>query len=386
VDFQLTEAQRMLKQNIGEVAEKEFKPKANEWEISGKFPSEEVMKRLAELGFLGIPLPVEYGGQGRSNLDCILAVEEFARVSLLATWPVFEAGVGPIKAIEHFGTEEQKRKYLTAASRGEMEIAIGVTEPESGSAATDMTTQAILDGDRYVVNGVKHFIITGGKAGAYVVWLRFGEEKGARGIGGLIVDSGSPGLSFGKQERLMGLNGVDMHDLIFNNCQVPRENLLVEQGGFGKLMSALDLQRCGNAAVSLGIAQAALDEAMKYSQQRKQFGKDICEFQAIQFLLADMLMNLEAARLLVYRAVANGGEGFPSRLEASMAKCFANDMVVEVAGAAFKVHGAYGYSKDYPVERLLRDSWAWGVAAGTTQMQRVTIASVMLRRRFDQSR
>jgi len=236
------------------------------------------------------------------------------------------------------------------------------------------------------VNGMKRFVSGGGQADVYVTYVRLSEQKGAKGIGGLIIEKGTPGFSFGKQEQFMGMRGTPSCDLIFEDCRVPKENLVVKEGDFRKLMTAFDLERCGNATMCLGIAQGALEEAMAYSQQRKQWGKEICEFQAIQFMLADMALKVEAARLLIYRATVNAAAGLPVPLEANLAKCFANQMVREVTGLALQIHGGYGYSKDYPLERLFRDGWGWGVAGGTIEMQKITIASFLLQRRFDQRR
>lgn len=386
MDFQLTEEQRMLKRLAHDVAEKEFRPKAAEWDEKAEFLPQEYFKKLADLGFLGLPIPERYGGQGRGALEAILVIEELARVCRLAAWPVFESSVGPVRVIEQFGTEGLKERYLPPVCRGEMTIAVGMTEPEAGSALTDLRTRAVLDGEHYVINGQKRFVSGGGEAQAYVVYVRLSQQIGARGIGGIVVDKGTPGFSFGKQERFMGLRGIPSSDLFFEDCRVPKENLVVPEGGFSKLMTVFDLERCGNATMCLGIAQGALEESLKYSQERKQFGKDICEFQAIQFMLADMALKVEAARLLIYRAVVNAGEGLPSVVESNLAKCFANEMVREVAGLALQLHGGYGYSQDYPIERMLRDGWGWGVAGGTIQIQKVRIASQLLNRRFDQRR
>ena len=386
MDFQLTEEHRMLKRLAHDVAEKEFRPKAAEWDEKAEFLPQEYFKKLADLGFLGLPIPERYGGQGRGALEAILVIEELARVCRLAAWPVFESSVGPVRVIEQFGTEGLKERYLPPVCRGEMTIAVGMTEPEAGSALTDLRTRAVLDGEHYVINGQKRFVSGGGEAQAYVVYVRLSQQIGARGIGGIVVDKGTPGFSFGKQERFMGLRGIPSSDLFFEDCRVPKENLVVPEGGFSKLMTVFDLERCGNATMCLGIAQGALEESLKYSQERKQFGKDICEFQAIQFMLADMALKVEAARLLIYRAVVNAGEGLPSVVESNLAKCFANEMVREVAGLALQLHGGYGYSQDYPIERMLRDGWGWGVAGGTIQVQKVRIASQLLNRRFDQRR
>lgn len=386
MDFQLTEEQRMLKRLAHDVAEKEFRPKAAEWDEKAEFLPQEYFKKLADLGFLGLPIPERYGGQGRGAIEAILVIEEMARVCRLAAWPVFESSVGPVRVIEQFGTEGLKERYLPPVCRGEMTIAVGMTEPEAGSALTDLRTRAVLDGEHYVINGQKRFVSGGGEAQAYVVYVRLSQQIGARGIGGIVVDKGTPGFSFGKQERFMGLRGIPSSDLFFEDCRVPKENLVVPEGGFSKLMTVFDLERCGNATMCLGIAQGALEESLKYSQERKQFGKDICEFQAVQFMLADMALKVEAARLLIYRAVVNAGEGLPSVVESNLAKCFANEMVREVAGLALQLHGGYGYSQDYPIERMLRDGWGWGVAGGTIQIQKVRIASQLLNRRFDQRR
>jgi len=386
MDFQLTEEQKMLKKMVHDFAEKEFRDKVAGWEARGERLPREYVKKMAELGLLGLCLPVEYCGQGRSAFEAILAIEELARVSPLCASPVFEANVGPVKVIEQFGTEEQKRKYIPPVCCGDSMISVAMTEPEAGSALTDLATRAVLDGDYYVVNGQKRFVSGGGESDVYMVYVRLSEQKGAKGIGGLIIEKGTPGFSFGKQEQFMGLRGMASCDLYFDNCRVPKENLVVKEGEFRKLMLAFDLERCGNATMCLGIAQGALEAAMEYSQQRKQWGKEICEFQAIQFMLAEMAMRVEAARLLIYRAVVNAGMGLPSPLEASLAKCFANQMVREVTAVAVQIHGGYGYSKEYPVERMMRDGWGWGIAGGTIEIQKITIASQLLGRRFDQRR
>ncbi|MFQ5996436.1 MAG: acyl-CoA dehydrogenase family protein [Dehalococcoidales bacterium] len=384
MDFQLNEEQKMLKRMVHDLAEKEFRPKVAEWETQAQFIDEEDIKKLADLGLLGLALPVEYEGQGGTAFGAILAIEELARISPVCAYPVFEAAVGPVRVIEQFGTDEQKRRYIPPVCQGKSLIAVGMTEPEAGSALTDLSTRAVLDGRHFVVNGSKCFVSAGGEADVYVVYVRLSEQKGARGIGALIIEKGTPGFSFGKQEQHMGLRGIPNCELIFEDCQVPKENLLVKEGDFRKLMTAFDLERCGNATMCLGIAQGALEEAMTYAQQRKQWGKDICEFQAIQFMLADMSIKVEAARFLIYRAVVNAETGLPSPLEANLAKCFANEMVREVTGLALQIHGGYGYSKEYPVERMLRDGWGWGIAGGTIEMQKITIASQLLNRRFDQ--
>jgi alkylation response protein AidB-like acyl-CoA dehydrogenase len=323
-------------------------------------------------------------GAGLTTFDAFLAIAELARVSPIAAMPVFETSVGPVRVVEQFGTEDQKKRFIPPACTGEKLMAVAMTEPEAGSALTDLQTRAVLKGDHYLVNGQKRFISGGGHSDLYMVYVRLSETKGAKGIGGLVVEKDSPGFHFGKQETFMGLHGMPSCDLIFEDCLVPRENLIIPEGGFAQLMQAFDVERCGNATMSLGIAWGALEAAKKYSQERKAFGKPICEFQAVQFLLADMAMRVEAARMLIYRAAVNAGQGLPSVFESSVAKCFTNEIAKEVTDMSLQVFGGYGYSKEYPIERMLRDSRGWPLAGGTVQMQRINIAGAMLGRRFSQ--
>ena len=258
---------------------------------------------------MGICLPERFGGGGQTAFEAVLAIEELARVSPIIAFPVFETSVGPIRVVDQFGTEEQKQRFIPPACTGEKLMSVAMTEPGAGSALTDLSTKAVLKGDHYVLNGQKRFISGGGHSDLYLVYVRFNEIKGAKGIGGIVVEKNTPGLSFGKQEEFMGLQGMPSSDLIFEDCLVPKENLVIPQGDFAKLMQAFDVERCGNATMSLGIAWGALEAAKKYAQERQAFGKPICEFQAIQFLLADMAMRVEAARLLIYRAATNAGTG-----------------------------------------------------------------------------
>ena len=232
MNFQLTEEQTMLKRMVHDFAEKEVRPQAAEWEEKAEHLPQDCLQKLIDLGLIGMTLPQSYGGQGQEALDAILAIEELARVTILAAHPVFESSVGPVRVIEQFGTEELKQKYLPPASRGEMFFAVGMTEPEAGTALTDLTTRAVLDGDHYIVNGQKRFVTGGGVAEGYVVYVRLSEDRGARGIGGLVIEKGIPGFTFGKQEQPMGFRGTPSCDLIFQDCRVPRENLVVKEGEF----------------------------------------------------------------------------------------------------------------------------------------------------------
>ncbi len=384
MDFQLSEEQRMFKQSVHDFADERLAPLVEGWDQKGEILDHSILSQYLDMGLLGITLPEKYGGAGLPAFDAILAIEELARVSPLAAMPVFETSVGPIRVVELFGTEEQKERFIPLACTGEKLMAVAMTEPEAGSALTDLTTRAILKGNHYVINGQKRFITGGGYSDSYMVYVRMSDAKGAKGIGGIIVEKDSPGFTFGKQETFMGLRGTPSCDLIFQDCIVPKENLVVPEGGFAFLMQAFDVERCGNATMSLGIAWGALEAAKQYAQERKAFGKLICEFQGVQFLLADMAMKVEAARLLIYRAAVNAGLEIPSIYESSVAKCFANEIGKEVTDMALQVFGGYGYSTEYPVERMLRDSRGWPLAAGTVQIQRVNIAGAMLGRRFSQ--
>lgn len=384
MDFQLTDEQRIFKKMVHDFANERVAPMVKTWDEQGIPVPQSFLSEYVDRGLLGITLPEKYGGGGLSAFEAILAIEELARVSCIAASPVFETSVGPIRVVEQFGTEEQKQRFIPPSCTGEKMMSVAMTEPEAGSALTDLKTRAVRKGDYYVLNGTKRFISGGGHSELYMVYARFSETRGAKGIGGIVVEKGTPGFSFGPQEHFMGLRGMPSCDLIFEDCLVPAENLVIPEGGFAKLMQAFDVERCGNATQSLGIAWGALELAKAHAQERVAFGKPICEFQAIQFLLADMAMKVEAARLLIYRAVVNAGQGLPSVFESSVAKCYANEMAKEVTDMALQVFGGYGYSKEYPIERMLRDSRGWPVAGGTVQIQRINIASAMLGRRFNQ--
>jgi len=261
-----------------------------------------------------------------------------------------------------------------------------MSEPDAGSALTDLKTRARVDGDGVVIDGAKRWSSGAGHSGGYVVYCRMSDAPGAAGIGAVYVEKDTPGLSFGPPEALMGFRGVPSADIHFDAVRVPAENLIVPAGGFKRLMEAFDLERCGNATMCLGIAAGALDDALAYVQERHQFGKPIVDFQAVQLKLADMAMKVEAARLLIHRAAQNASQALPSMLESSMAKCYANQAVRDVCGTALQLFGAYGYSKQFPMEQRLRDAWGWGIAGGTIDIQMINIASALVGRRFDQRR
>jgi len=382
--FEFSDEQRALKELAAEVAADRYAPKAREWDENRTvFPVEE-RRKLGELGLLGLTLPEEYGGSGRPLLDALIVIEEMAKANPLSAWPVFEASTGPARVIHLFGTDDQRKRILPGVAAGEITIAVTISEPDAGSAATDAVTSARIEGGEVVINGMKRWCSGAGRAEKYLVYVRFGPEPGAAGIGAVLVDKNSPGLTFGPQERLMGHRGVGSADMLFDGVRVPVEDIIVAKGGFRKLFTAFSIERLGNSTMSLAIGQAALDRTARYVQERKQFGKEIAEFQLVQAGLADMVMQVEAARLLIYRAAANAGTGAPSALEASVAKCFANEMAKRVSDIAIQLHGGYGYAAEYEVERLHRDAHGWALAGGTPAIQRTRIAAEYLGRRFDQ--
>lgn len=386
MDFRLTEDQAALQAAARRFAREQLPPLAEELEKTNKPVPHDWLKRYAEMGFLGINVDPKYGGLGLGNLDALLVVEEFAKISSAVGFPVFESCVGPCRAIEHFGQESLKQRVLPAVCAGEKVVAIGMSEPDAGSALTDLRTSARVVGDKVILKGSKRWCSGGGHADGYLVYARMSDDPGAKGIGAVYVEKGTPGFTFGPQEELMGFRGVPSSDLYFDDVELPLDAVVVPAGGFRKLMEAFDLERCGNATMSLGQASGALEDVIAYVQERKQFGRPIVEFQAVQIKLAEMQIRVEAARLLIHRAARNAEDGLPSVLDSSCAKCFANEIAREVAGMAVQLMGGYGYSKAYPMERRLRDAWGWGIAGGAIDIQKVNIASAMVGRRFDQRR
>ena len=386
MDFQPTDDQRSLRDAARAFVRKEMVEVARACETKNEPPSRAVKHRLAEMGFLGINMPLAYGGMGLGDLEAVLVLEEFAKVHPAVAFPIFESAVGPIKAVERFGTESLKKWLLPKVVSGDAVVAVAMSEPDAGTALTDLTTRAEIKGGRIILNGAKRWSTGGGSADGYVVYCRLGEAKGAKGVGAVFVPSGLNGLTFGKREELMGFRGTTTADIFFENVEVPEDHLIVPAGGFPKLMEAFDLERCGNATMCLGIAAGALEDALAYVQERTQFGKPIIDFQAVQLKIAEMAMKVEASRLLIHRAVTGAAHGFPSVADSSIAKCFANEMVRDVTGAALQLMGAYGYSKAYPAEQRLRDAWGWGIAGGTIDIQKTNIAAALVGRRFDQRR
>lgn len=386
MDFALDDEQRQLREAVRTFAQAELPQVAKELEEKHEPVSPELRRRFAELGYLGLNLPSDYGGHGMSHLNAVIVLEEVAKVSPAVAFPIFESCFGPILAIAHFGSESMKRRLIPEVVSGNSVVAVAMSEPEAGSALTDLATKAVVEGDTVRLRGQKRWCSGAGHADGYLVYCRLSEAPGARGLGAVYVERGAAGLTFGRKEYLMGFRGIPSADMFFDDVRVPADNIVVGAGGFKKLMEAFDLERCGNATMSLALAQGALDFVLDYVQTRRQFGKPIVEFQAVQMKLADMAIKTEAARLLIYQAVSNAESGLPSIKESSIAKCFANEMTREVTGAAIQIMGGYGYSTEFPVERSFRDAWGWGIAGGSIDIQKINIASALVGRRFDQRR
>jgi acyl-CoA dehydrogenase len=384
MNFQLTDDQKQLQESARRFARDKLPKLAEEIENSAEPPSHELVKEYADMGFLGINVPEELGGLGLGNLEALIVLEEFGQISSAIAFPIFESSVGPVRAIEKFGSETLKKRIVPAVCSGDMLVAVAMSEPHAGSALTDLSTRGVINDDTVIINGTKRWCSGGGHADGYVVYCRLSDDPGAKGIGAVLVEKGAEGLSFGKPESLMGFRGVPSSDIFFDNVSVPLDNIIVPAGGFKKLMEAFDLERCGNATMALAQASGSLRDVIEYVQERKQFGKVIIDFQAVQLKIAEMRMQVDAARLLIYRAASNAESGMPSIEESSIAKCFANEIARTVTGNAMQLFGAYGYSKEYPMERRLRDAWGWGIAGGAIDIQKVNIASAIVGRRFDQ--
>jgi alkylation response protein AidB-like acyl-CoA dehydrogenase len=380
LNFTLTPEHEDIRKLVADFAAKKIAPTAAERDEKELFPRD-LFDEMGKLGFLGLPYPEEYGGGGMDFVAYALAVEEISKacastgigvsvhVSLCA-WPIFK-----------YGTDEQKQKYLTPLAEGTKLGAFGLTEPNAGTDVGGATTTAAKEGDSYILNGTKVFNTNGGEAEIEVVFAITNKEAGpVKGMSAFIVEKGTPGFSFGKKEIKMGIRSSVQRELIFENCRVPAANLLGKEGeGFKIAMTALDGGRIGVAAQSVGIAQAAMEAAVRYAKERVQFGKPIASQQAISFMLADMATQIEAARLLTLRAAYSKSNHLPYAKEAAMAKMFASDTAMQVATDAVQVFGGYGFSREYPVERLMRDAKITQIYEGTNQAQRMVIAGSILR-------
>ncbi|PAB59334.1 acyl-CoA dehydrogenase [Anaeromicrobium sediminis] len=379
MQFNLTKEQEMVRKMVRSFAENEVKPLAAEVDETERFPMETVEK-MARYNMLGTFVPKQYGGAGADEVAYAITVEELSRAcgttgvicsahSSLCAWPIMK-----------YGNAEQKEKYLTPLAKGEKLGAFGLTEPNAGTDAAGQQTTAELDGDEWIINGSKIFITNGGVAEIYVVMAMTDQSKGTRGISAFIVEKGTPGFSIGKKEKKLGINGSATTELIFENCRIPKENLLGKVGqGFKVAMTTLDGGRIGIASQALGIAQGALDETIKYTKERQQFGRALAKFQALQFEMADMETRIQAARHLVYNAAWRKSQKLPYSKEAAMAKLFAAETAMYVTTKAVQLHGGYGYTREYPVERMMRDAKITEIYEGTSEVQKMVIAANILK-------
>ena len=379
MNFNFTEEQQLIQQNAREFALEYVEPIAAELDKTERYPKE-VIAKMTEQDFMGICYPSEYGGAGADYLSYILVLEQICR-SCASTGIIYSAHVSLGSfPIYNWGSEELKQKYLAPMCKGEKLGAFALTEPGAGTDAGSGQCTATLDGNEYVINGTKCFITNGGVADVYIVFALTDPTAGVKGISAFVVEAGLPGFEIGKHEDKMGIRGSQTTELIFKNCRIPKANLIGKEGkGFGIAMGTLDGGRIGVATQALGIAQAALDEAVKFAKERVQFGKPIATKQAIQFMLADMATQLEAARLLVYHAAMLKEEGKPYSKEAAMAKMFASEASDWICNKAIQIHGGYGYIKDFKVERLYRDSKITTLYEGTNEVQRMVVSGAVLR-------
>ncbi|MDV4149345.1 acyl-CoA dehydrogenase [Clostridium sp. AL.422] len=379
MDFQLTREQQLLKQMVREFALNEVKPIAAEIDETERFPMENV-KKMAKLGMMGIPFSKEYGGAGGDTLSYILAVEELSKVC--GTTGVIVSAHTSLCAslIDQFGTKEQKEKYLTDLATGKKIGAFGLTEPGAGTDAAGQQTVATLEGDNYILNGSKIFITNGGVADTFIIFAMTDKSKGTRGISAFIVEKDFEGFSIGKKEDKLGIRGSSTTELVMSNCVVPKENLVGQEGkGFGIAMKTLDGGRIGIAAQALGIAEGALEEAVNYMKERKQFNRPLAAFQGLQWMIAEMDTKIEAARNLVYKAAWLKDNKMPYSVEAARAKLYSAEVAMDVTTKAVQIFGGYGYTKEYPVERMMRDAKITEIYEGTSEVQKMVISGSVLR-------
>lgn len=378
MQFQFTEEQTEIFDAVREFADDVLKPRAQETDEAGEYPWENV-RELGKLDLMGIPTPEEYGGMGLGFLEWAV-VGEILSQGCTTTGAVYGAHMLAEYPILAFGTDEQKKKFLTPLATGEKIGAFGLTEPSAGSDAGNVQTKAIRDGDEYILNGTKIFITNGGEAEVYVVIANVSPGRGTRGLTAFILEKGMPGFEFGKNEKKMAYGSLSNRELIFNDCRVPAENILYrEKAGFRVALDTLGVGRIGMAIGAVGLAQAAYDAAVEYAQVRVQFDRPICEFQAVQFMLADMAVDIECSRLLSYQAAWRKDQGIEYEKQAAMAKLFSSEACGRVCDHAVQIHGGYGYTREYPVERYFREAKLFEIVEGTSEIQRGVIANRLLK-------
>jgi alkylation response protein AidB-like acyl-CoA dehydrogenase len=390
MDFKLSDEQKRIVALVDELGKKEFAPRAAHWDQNHEYPWENV-HTLRECDILGMTIPTEYGGQGRPLIDAILAIETAAKYCGVTARVIVETNMGALGCVMAYGTDEQRKQVAQRILKEGDKPAIAMTEPEAGTALTDLQTSAVKKDGQYLINGTKHWITGGGISVTNLVFARFFEEGNELGIGGIMVDKGTPGFIYGRVEKAMGLRGIPEAELIFKDCQVPPENVVVMgdgNEGFKKLMYGYNGQRVGASAVALGIAQGAHDLAVEYMKKRKAFGRAISEFQGLQWMMAESEIKLNAARLLIYRAACNARDlpnnvKLPYMNEASMAKAYTGHAALEVTSESLQMFGAYGYSQDLPLERMLRDVRMFQIGGGTSQAQLNMVARSIFKRKFD---
>ena len=380
----LSEEQELVRNTARKFAEKHLKPGVIERDENAEFPSEQV-KMMGELGFMGIMVPEKWNGAGMDTISYTLIIEELSRVDASAGVIVSVNNSLVCQIIVNYGNDWQKETYLKKLAGGQQLGAFSLSEPQSGSDASNLHTVAEKSGQYYILNGTKNWVTSGINSDVVIVMALTDKSAGYNGISTFIAPKDLDGFSVGQKEDKLGIRGSDTCELYFDNCRVPIENLIDKEGqGFRIALATLDGGRIGIAAQALGIAQAALDKSVQYAKERKQFGKPIIDFQAVQLKLAEMAMKVEASRLLIHRAAQNAAEGLPSIFESSVGKCFSNEMAREVTGTAIQLMGGYGYNKEYQMERRFRDAWGWGIAGGTIDIQKINIASALVGRRFNQ--
>ncbi len=381
MNFQLTEEQNLIRNMVRSFAENEVASSAKERDEEERFDRELMFDKLGELGLTGIVFPEQYGGAGADYISYAIAVEELSRVCA-STGVTLSAHLSLCaNPIYLFGSEEQKQKFLVPLAEGSKLGAFGLTEPSAGSDAGGTKTTAVLDDDEWIINGSKIFITNAGDAETYVIFARTDKDaQKHHGISAFIVEKDTPGFSFGKKEEKLGIRSSPTMELVFDNCRIPKENLLGQEGkGFGVAMKTLDGGRIGIAAQALGIAQGALDAAVEYAKERKQFNTPIATFQGVQFQLADMATQIEAARLVVYNAAFRASNGLSYSKESAMAKLLASETAMKVTTQSVQIHGGYGYTRDFPVERMMRDAKITEIYEGTSEIQRIVIGSALVR-------
>ncbi|PLR87151.1 acyl-CoA dehydrogenase family protein [Bacillus sp. V33-4] len=379
--MQITEAQQNWKEIARDFAKRKLQP-ATEWLEGDAFWAN--AKKLADHGFLGLTLPEEYGGMGLNLFDALLMIEELCRVCPTSGRHAYHASMGIASFINHLGNQQQKEKYLPLITSGKLFVALGMSEPEAGSAATDIMTTAVEDGDFFRLNGSKVFISDAHLADVFVVYARFGNSGRTSDIGAILVERGTPGFTVGPDEENM--SGEIQCALYFEDAMVPKENVLVTQNAFKKLMGVYNGVRLGYLAQTMGITQAAFDRTIQHVTQRKQFGKEICEFQGLQWMISDMYVQLEAARTLLYRAAEAASDNKPNKNAVSVSKIFVAEAAQKITDTCIQLHGGYGFSKQYPLEWYYRCVRSASIAGGTLQVHKTMLASSVLGRKFDQRR